>query len=199
MKTVIKPLQDTMVRGVFLLVPLMVFGMLIGKALGMLRTLLEPIAKRMGDVPGISMPVALSIVVLVTIVLLAGLLSKLSGARGMIGWLESTVLSRIPGYAYMKGMGENAAGVEGGPIYQPVLARIEDSWQLGFIVETIEPGQYAVYVPGAPNPWSGSVYFMAESRLRKIDLKLGEVQGCLKRLGIGSSALLRGKLSWAQD
>jgi len=194
MSAALKSFQETLVRGIFLLVPLMVFGMLVAKALGLLRTLLAPLASRVGEVPGIPMPVLLSIVVLVLIIYAAGLISKSRGARGLIGWMESAVLSRIPGYTYMKGMTEHVAGVEGGPRYEPVLARIEDAWQLGFIVETIEAGQYAVYVPGAPNPWSGSVYFMAEDRVKRVDMRLGDVQGCLKRLGIGSAALLRGKL-----
>ncbi len=194
MKAMLASIQDTLVKGVFLLAPLMVFGMLIAKALGMIRGLVEPIASRMGHVAGISMPALLATTVLVLMCFLAGLIARTRGARGMIGWLESTVLTHIPGYAYLKGMGESAVGVEGGSAYEPVLARIEDAWQLGFIVETIEPGQYAVYVPGAPSPWSGSVYFMAEERIKRVELRLSEVQGCLKRIGIGSGALLRGKL-----
>jgi uncharacterized membrane protein len=194
MKAMFGSVQDILVRGVFLLVPIMVFVMLIAKALGVLRGLVAPLAGEMGPLAGIPAPALLATVVLVLICFLAGLVSKTRGARGLVEWLESTVLARIPGYTYMKGMGESVAGVEGGPAYQPVLARIEDAWQFGFIVETIEPGQYAVYVPGAPSPWSGSVYFMAEDRIRRVDLRIGDVQGCLKRLGIGSSTLLKGKL-----
>jgi hypothetical protein len=37
---------------------------------------------------------------------------------------------------------------------------------------------------------------MAEARIRRVPLKVGQVQDCLKRQGIGSAALLRGKLQW---
>jgi uncharacterized membrane protein len=188
-----------MIRGLFLLVPVMVFGMLIAKVLSVFRGLVEPLAGEMGPLAGIPMPSLLAVVALLVICFVAGLVAKAPWSQRMTKWMESTVLARIPGYTYMKGMGESVAGVEGATAYQPVLARIEDSWQLGFIVETIEPGQYAVYVPGAPSPWSGAVYFMAESRIKKIDLKIGDVQGCLKRLGIGSSGLLQGKLSWTPE
>ena len=199
MKSVLGRFQDTVVRGVFLLAPLMVFGMLVAKALGMLRRVVEPFA---GPTPSLAgVPTALLIAVLTLLVLcfLAGLAAGTRWASAIIRWMESTVLMRIPGYAYMKGMGETVAGVQGGSAYEPVLARIEDSWQLGFIVETIEPGQYAVYVPGAPSPWSGAVYFMAESRIKRVEMRIGDVQGCMKRLGIGSGALLRGKLHWRPD
>jgi len=194
MKAVLVFVRDSLVRGVFLLVPIVVLGMLIQKVFDVMQKLVAPVAHRLGALTGIATPALLAIVLLVLICFLAGLLSRNAKSKVVIGWLESTVLVHIPGYAYMKGMGENMAGVESLTSYQPVLARIEDSWQIGFVVETIEAGQHAVYVPGAPNPWSGSVYFMAEDRIRRIDVRLAEAQGCLKRLGIGSGALLRGKL-----
>jgi uncharacterized membrane protein len=194
MKAVLGSLQATLVRGVFVLVPILVFGLLVAKAIGMLRGVVLPLAGRFDALAGIPAPTLFAIVALVLLCLAAGLVSQTRGARWIVQWLESAVLTRLPGYSYMKGMGESVAGVEGGTTYQPVLARIEDAWQLGFIVETIEEGRHAVYVPGAPNPWSGSVYFMAEDRLRRVDLRIGDVQGCLKRLGIGSAALLQGKL-----
>lgn len=194
MKATIGFVRDSLINGVFILAPIMVLGILIAKAAGLIRGLVEPLAHRIGPLAGIPAPGLIAAVVLVLICFVAGLFAKTAGSRRMIRWMESAVLDKIPGYAYMKGMGESMAGIHGGTTYQTVLARIEDSWQLGFIVETIEAGQYAVYVPGAPNPWSGSVYFMAEDRIRRIDVRLGEAQGCLKRLGVGSGAMLRGKL-----
>ena len=199
MQAVLGSVRATMVRGVFLLVPIMVFGLLIAKVLSVLQGVVEPLSGEMGPLAGIPMPKLLAVVVLLVLCFVAGMVAKAPWSQQMTKWMESTVLTKIPGYAYMKGMGESMAGVEGATAYQPVLARIEDSWQLGFIVETIEPGQYAVYVPGAPNPWSGSVYFMAESRIKRIDMKIGDVQGCLKRLGIGSTGLLKGQLSWTPE
>jgi len=194
MKTTFKWIGDSLINGVFVLAPVMVLGLLIAKAAGAIRGMVEPFAHRMGPLAGIPAPGLIASVLLVLICFLLGMYSKAVGSRKVVGWLESTVLDRIPGYAYMRGMGESMAGLHGKTAYHTVLARIEDAWQLGFIVETIEAGQYAVYVPGAPNPWSGSVYFMAEDRIRRIDMGLAEALGCLKRLGVGSSALLRGKL-----
>ena len=196
MKGVLGKIQATVVKGVFLLVPLMVFGMLVAKALGMLRRVVEPFVGPTPSLAGVPTAMLIAVLALFLLCFLAGLAAGTRWAGSIIRWMESTVLMRLPGYAYMKGMGETVAGVQGGSVYEPVLARIEDSWQLGFIVETIEPGQYAVYVPGAPSPWSGAVYFMAEDRIKRVDMRIGDVQGCMKRLGIGSSELLRGKLAF---
>src|SRR6187399_2730775 len=97
--------QDVLVKGIFLLAPIMVFGMLVGKAIGLLRALVAPLIHDMGPLAGIPAPALLAGVVLVLLCYLAGLISQSRGARGLTGWLESTVLKHIPGYVYVKGMG----------------------------------------------------------------------------------------------
>ena len=194
MKGLFDSLQATIVRGVFWLVPIMVVGILVAKAIRFFRGLAAPLVGEMGPLAGVPMPTLLSVIMLLVVCYLAGLVAKARFAVAVTGWLEEKVLMRIPAYAYMKGMGASMAGVPGSQKFEPVLARIEDSWQLGFIVENIEPGQYAVFVPGSPSPWSGSVYFMAEDRIKRVPLKVGQVQDVLKRQGIGSAALLRGHL-----
>jgi uncharacterized membrane protein len=59
-------------------------------------------------------------------------------------------------------------------------------------VERLQNGHIAVYVPGAPNPYSGSVYLMTPERVREVDIPPKVAMSCLKRLGAGSDATLRG-------
>jgi uncharacterized membrane protein len=72
------------------------------------------------------------------------------------------------------------------------LARIEDAWQMAFLVERIEGGHVAVFVPGAPNPLSGSLFFLPEDRIKPAHIPPAAALKCLKRLGAGSNVLLRG-------
>jgi uncharacterized membrane protein len=73
-----------------------------------------------------------------------------------------------------------------------VLAQIEDAWQIAFLVERLEGGHMAVFVPGAPNPLSGSVYFMTQDRIKAVDIPASVAMKCLRRVGAGSNALLQG-------
>jgi uncharacterized membrane protein len=127
---------------------------------------------------------------------LGGLLARATFAQGVVGWLERMLLSHIPGYTYMKTMGATLVGAEGGREYKAVIARIEDSWQMGFLVEYVPGGHSAVFVPGTPSPWSGSVYFMTEDRFRILDVPLAAAMGCVKRFGAGAQPMLRGKADW---
>jgi hypothetical protein len=88
-------------------------------------------------------------------------------------------------------------GVEKQTGQQVVLARIEDAWQIAFLVERLEGGHVAVFVPGAPNPLSGSVYFMTQDRIKAVDIPASGAMKCLRRVGAGSKALLRGLLTFA--
>ena len=104
------------------------------------------------------------------------------------------MLSNLPGYEFFKNLSGNLLGHETKQTYTTVLARIEDSWQLAFLIERIEGGHVAVFVPGSPSPQSGSVYFMTEDRIRPLDIASAAAMKCLKRYGLGSNELLSGRL-----
>ena len=74
---------------------------------------------------------------------------------------------------------------------EPVLARFDDSWQIALEVERIPGGVVTIYLPGAPDPWSGSVCFVTEDRIQPLELTLPPVLRILKGIGKGSNEHLR--------
>jgi len=74
---------------------------------------------------------------------------------------------------------------------EPVLARFDDSWQIALEVERIPGGVVTIYLPGAPDPWSGSVCFVTEDRIQSLELTLPPVLRILKGIGKGSNEQLR--------
>jgi uncharacterized membrane protein len=113
-------------------------------------------------------------------------------AKKLVRGPETAVLANVPGYELLKRMGESMLGVEKQTGHQMVLARTEDAWQIAFLVERLEGGHVAVLVPGAPNLLSGSVYFMTQDRIKAVDIPAAGAIKCLRRVGAGSNALLRG-------
>jgi uncharacterized membrane protein len=99
----------------------------------------------------------LAVVAIVLFCFLTGLVAKTRTARKSVDWLEATLLSNLPGYEFMKRFGANMVGLEDDGNHQVVLAQIGEAWQIGFLMETLESGYHAVFVPDAPRPWSGSV------------------------------------------
>jgi uncharacterized membrane protein len=196
MKSFLQFFKTTIVGGILYLVPIIALIVVIGKAHEISSKIVTPLAARIPveSVAGLSMARVLAIAAIVLFCFLAGLFAKTDLAKKIVNWVEATILSNLPGYAFMKSMGESMVGIEKDGAYEIVLARIEDAWQIAFLVERMEGGHVAVFVPGAPSPWSGSVYFMTEDRIKPLDIPIKAALSCVKRLGVGSKALLRGRL-----
>lgn len=188
--------KTTFVGGILFLVPVVVIAVIIGKAHQIAMTVTGPLSELIAvqTVAGIGLVKLLTLIVLIMFCFMAGLFARTAMAQKMLNWIETAVLSHLPGYRFMKGMGESVAGVESEKPHEPVLVRIEDAWQIGFLVERIEGGHAAIYVPGSPSPWSGSVYFMQEERFKPLDIPTVSLLSCLRKLGDESNVLLQGKL-----
>jgi len=139
-------------------------------------------------------PWLMILVVLLLICYLAGLLASTMPAKKIISWIEDSVLANIPGYTFMKKAGENLMGFDTEKSYPVILVSIEEAWQIGFLIERVDESHIAVYVPGAPSPWSGSMYFMPNERIKEIDITYKEALNIIKNIGAGSSKRLTGKL-----
>jgi uncharacterized membrane protein len=184
-------LRATLLGGLLFLVPLVVLGAIVEKALRIAHEVSDPLATRLLPDARPSVLLASAAVLLALFCFLAGLLAMTRPARKVVDWLESTLLAKIPGYMLLKGAGESALGVASQSQYPVVLARIEDAWQFGFLVERLPDQHCAVFVPGAPDPKSGSVYFMSAERVRPSEISMHQAMKCLHGLGAGSAALLR--------
>ena len=193
--------RTSLVGGVLFLVPILVLVAILGKAFGIAHKIVMPLAAHLPveSVIGLETPRLLAVALLLLFCFLAGVFARTACARQIINWLETALLSNLPGYEFIKTMSENFLAAEKEHAYPVVLARIEDSWQLGFLIERLQGGLSAVFVPGTPSPQSGSVYFMTEDRFRLTDLPATPVLKCLKRYGLGSNALLGSLLPLSAD
>lgn len=196
MKALTVFIRTTLTGCILFLLPLIVLIIVIGKAQRIAMGITVPLANLIPveSARGIVAAQFLAAGAIVLFCFLAGLAWRVGPARRVIEWLERTLLSYIPGYGFFKGICESLAGFEERHSYPVVLARIEEAWQIGFLMESLADGHHAIFVPGAPSAWSGSVYFMTEERFKRIDMPRAEALQCLRRLGIGAARLLEGKM-----
>ena len=189
MKGLVKFLRATFIGGILFLVPVTVLVIIVGKALEVAHKITAPLADRL-PVAVTDAPMLVASVLLALVCFFMGLLAMTGPARMAVRWLENTLLSKIPGYVFIKGAGESALGQEGQAPYPLVLARIEEAWQFGFLIDRLEGGHVAVYVPGSPNPLSGSVYFMGPDRIRPTNVPVAAALKVLRQLGAGAHTIL---------
>jgi uncharacterized membrane protein len=188
-------LKTTVLGGVLFLAPVVVLIAIVEKALGYAQKAVVPLADALfkGTFAHAFVSDLLAFGLLLVLCFLAGLAAKTSFARRSVDALEKKVLAKVPLYDSTKSKLLATLAVQQsqeGEKMRPVLARFEDSWQIAFEVERIAGGIITIYVPGAPDPWSGSVCYMTEDRIQTIDPAMSPVLKTLKDLGKGSNEQL---------
>jgi uncharacterized membrane protein len=111
MKAIALFIRPSIVGGVFFLAPIVVLIVILAKAFGFAKTGLQAV-----HIPGISdlsvgAATALSIAMIALVCLLAGLVAHTLIAQRFVNGLESSVLSKIPAYEYLKQESASALGV----------------------------------------------------------------------------------------
>lgn len=196
MKSFLKIIKTTLLGGVFFLVPLILLIVLLEKGYVILQKITLPLVSHLPRIKvlGLALEELAGIIILVFICLIAGLFSRSTRARKVIQKLEDSVLSFVPGYSFMKKTNENIMGLESNEDLKVVLVPTDAGLQFAFVVEQINENNFAVFVPDAPNPWSGSVCFVEKKDIKEIEITQKEALACIRKLGYGSKELLKNKL-----
>jgi len=194
MNPMLKFLRTTLVGGVLFLVPIAALAILLEKALALTNKFVEPLAEHIPvhSIIGLKTPLFLAIGLIVLFCFLAGFVAQTVVAQKVVRGLERAVLTNLPGYEFLKRIGESMLGVEREGAFPAVLVRRGDGWQFGFQIEVLESGMVAVFIPGVPNAHAGQIYLVGSDQVVPAGVPPARVMKCLSRLGVGSSALLRG-------
>jgi uncharacterized membrane protein len=185
------PVRTTLIGGVAFLIPVVVVGVVIGKAIGWIRRLTDPVVRAMPNVVDhVFLASVVALVVLLGLCFAAGLVARTGPAQRLVVRLESQVLSRIPFYTALKTRAEAFLQAEQVGGLRPVILRLDDAWQFAFEVERVEEGHVAVFVPGAPDPWSGDLLVVEAARVSTLDLSIPIVERLCHRMGQGTAEAL---------
>jgi uncharacterized membrane protein len=190
-------IRTTLVGGLLFLVPIIVLGFVIGKAMGIAHHFVPLFEKPIESMQlgHILTPGVFAALLVVLFCFAAGLFARTAPAKGVAGFLDSRILINIPGYALFRSMSGGSAGIESFA-QQPVLVAIEEeAWQIAFVVEKLSAARIAVYVPGVPEARSGSLYFLAPDRVKPMDISPAAAFQVLRRMGVGSGELLKNSLA----
>ena len=193
MKTIFYYLINRLAAGLLFILPLLAGIVLLREILKFLQGLLGPLANRLPDwLPGGGYITAAA--VLIVAAFLIGLFARSRLGRRIAGSLERVVLGRIPGFTLMRSLILGTIGQDGDDDVQVVLVTLDDAWLFGFLMETHPDGMLTVFVPSAPSPISGTIYFFREDQIRRTTLKVGHAMRVISRLGVRSRETFEGHL-----
>jgi uncharacterized membrane protein len=184
--------KTTLVGGFLFLIPLGVAIFVLGKVLDAAAKLAQPVAKLfpVERLVGVALEELVAILALLLLAFLAGLLAQTEFGTRMNERIEQLILRKMPGYTLLKSVARGATNIGGDSDLKVALANIDDAWLLSFIVEQHADGMLTVFVPSAPTPTAGNVYFMTEQQVRRIDVPVAAAVKCIMQLGVGSRRLL---------
>ena len=189
-------LKTTIVGGVLFLLPVAMVLLILGYALRLAAKVAQPISDKLGldqlsDFSGIGAVTVVAVLVLIVVSFAAGIVARTDLGERISRWFENSLLGGLPQYQLLKSMAEGLAQVENSSL-KPALVSIEDGWQVGYLLETLENGWVAVFLPQAPTPMSGNVMYLPAERVRELDITMIQAMTLVKHIGVGSAEALRG-------
>ncbi|QEG43808.1 DUF502 domain-containing protein [Roseimaritima ulvae] len=198
-------LRTTAIGGIFFLLPLAVllfFLGQIGQVVYGLTVQIQPLLKDylgINDATGYALVFAIVILLIVLACFVAGIFARRSLARQFTGWVEKYLLMMFPRYAIFK---EQLSGNIGGEIaknrLKPVKVHLEGYSRLAFEVERFpesasgDSASVTLYLPGAPDPWSGTVIYTTGDRVESVAAPFPDVLGAFEKLGTDTQKILQG-------
>jgi uncharacterized membrane protein len=187
-------LKATLVGGLMFLVPVVLLLLVLGKGLQFAGQIAVPLARLLpvSQLGGVAVATLIAAAILLLVALLAGLAARTAAGRSITHWFEESLLGGLPQYRMVKSLAEGLAQVENGDGMHPVLLRGDEGWMLGYQVEVLPDDWRVVFLPASPTPMSGNVLYVEGARVQPLAISMRDAMVLVKRLGIGSTASLRG-------
>ncbi len=183
-------IKTTTIGGIVFMVPIIIIIVILGKAFELMLKVARPIDELIPieSIGGIAFANLLALLAIVVVCFVAGMIASSPPAKKFYRAIDTGLLA-IPGYAFIKVYTDSMKlGQAEAKSMQPVMVQFDENSQLGFEIERLDNGQVVIYLPGAPDPWSGSVVYFHADRVKKLELSVSEAINNVRRLGRGSQA-----------
>jgi uncharacterized membrane protein len=194
MSTIWKYLRTTLVGGLLFLLPAVIIVVVAQKAFQLAMKVLQPLVAALPEelAIGTLAPYITVILALVLVCFVAGLVARSATGSRFSHTVENLILGKLPGYTFIRSM---FAGTS--PVDTPVevaLVEMEGMFVIAFVMERLTNGFVTVFIPSAPTPHAGAVYFARAEQLRVINIGLAEAMHFISKLGLGAGKALEKSL-----
>jgi uncharacterized membrane protein len=183
-------IKTTTIGGLVFMVPVIIIIVILGKAFELMLKVARPVDDLIPieSIGGIAFANLLALLAILVVCFVAGVIARSPPAKKFYRAIDNGLLA-IPGYAFIKAYTDSMKlGQAEAKSMQPVLVRFDDNSQLGFEIERLDNDQVVIYLPGAPDPWAGTVVYFHVDRVKKLELSVSEAINSVRRLGRGSQA-----------
>jgi uncharacterized membrane protein len=193
-RSLLRFLKTLIVGGLLFLFPLVFVTFVVGKAFALIFRVTKPIVDRVvptHTAADVALVDGVAIVALLSGCLVAGLVAQSRLGRSLYAAFDANLASLIPGYAILKARLGDAIGDAARKDLKTVAVRLDDYTQIALEMERLADGRVVVFLPGAPDPWSGASVIVDAARVTPLEVDVFSVARLMKDLGHGTSAVLK--------
>ena len=133
MQAISRFVRTTIFGGVLFLTPIVVIWLILSKAYNLAGRVLLPLTALIPESLSTrtTITAVLEVLLIALACFLAGLFARTMRAQRIVRELEVSVLSKVPGYEYMKQAGASMLGVGETADYPVILANLGGAWRIG--------------------------------------------------------------------
>jgi len=197
----VKPLLDFVktiaAGGLFVVLPLLLFYLLLREILGVLVELATPIADVLegflpeGIFENLISPPIVALGLLLAASLAIGLAMRSDRLTQLGRWLERMTLERVPMYSAVRSLVRGfSASSDSDHFRSALLSSGDGALELVYLVEEHDDGLATVLVPWAPAAFAGSIKIVPRTRLEVLPADLGSASRVISHWGVGMRELL---------
>jgi uncharacterized membrane protein len=181
-------ITQSLIAGIFFVLPVYLAILLLLKAAKSLGGLVKPLTRLLPEwFPAENL---FSFLLVLVVCVLIGMALRTSLGQAARTRIENSLLQKIPGYEMFRGMTRQMAGETRENAWKPALAEIEDALVPAFIVEELDDGRFTVFVPSVPTPLAGAIYILTAARVHPVDVPFTQAIKVITRWGSGSTELV---------
>lgn len=192
--------RTTLLGGVIVILPTIILVFAFKWLFGVVANAIRPLTNLVVD--NLTLPdrydeLIATLIVLTVIVLgcfFVGLFVRTRLGQMIYSGLESSVLSRAPGYRMVKETVNQFLGKKESPFASVALVQIfqNETRVTAFITDRHADGTITVFVPTGPNPTSGFIYHINEQYVHPVDVSVEDAMRSVISCGAGSDRLIKG-------
>lgn len=182
--------RTTVIGGTLFLLPIFVVLLVLGKVLGLMVGLTEPLVSALGvkTIAGIAVSNLITVLGVLVLAFVAGLFARTKSGQAALAWIREGVSKTIPQFSLIHDVARNVGSGEDEVDMPVVLVPTDAGWTLGLLLEA-KGDWHAIFIPGAPQMSSGSVAYAHTDQIHRTDLTLTQLWGMLRARGKGSSTV----------
>jgi uncharacterized membrane protein len=187
-------LKTSALGGLFVLLPLLLFYLLLSQALQAIVALATPIADLFpkGWFDKVEAPVLVALILILAASFVFGVMLQSATLTRFGRRIEKSVLGKIPMYSAIRRLTKGLAGAENTDKFRPaLLMSTGNQREIVYVIEVHDNEQMTILVPWAPTPFAGSVKIVDSSQIEMLEAELSDVTRVLSLWGVGMSELIR--------